>query len=431
MEITAVAVLLAGLAVGAGAARLVFGSRQAALRAEVGRLEQAVAHERERADDRERYAAQVEARLSETIEAAASRAVKGNNEEFLALAGQRLAPIDRKFEALESMIRDLERARESAYGSITEQVRGLLTAQETLRGETGKLVSALHKPGVRGRWGELTLRRMVEMAGMVAHCDFVEQGTVDGEGGRFRPDLVVNLPGGGAVVVDSKAPLDSFLAAQEATDDADRERRLDEHVQALRDHVTALGRKAYWEQFERSPDFVVMFVPVEASVAVAAQRRTDLFDEGFSKNVVLATPSTLFALLRVVAFGWRQERMAESAEEVSALARDLHKRMAVLSGHWSTLGKRLDATVDAYNKTVGSLERNVLPQARRFEALGAGSKDEVVELTGLEARSRSLTAPEMTGDEHRVVEIGDRTAILDDPDYGTLGSAKGRTAEGR
>lgn len=407
--------LLIGAAAGAAAVGV-------ALKAEVARWRQTAHYERDRAEEKARYAAQVEQRLGETIEAAAARAVKGNNEEFLALAGERLAPIDKRFQTLEQLVRELERSREHAYGSLSEQLKGLLDAQVMLRTETGKLAGALMRPGVRGKWGELTLRRVVELAGMVENCDFAQQVTVDGGDGRIRPDMVVRLPGGGAVVVDAKAPLDAYLKAADVADESARAASLEEHARALRDHMMALSRKAYWEQFERAPDFVVMFVPGEAFVAAAAEQRPGLFEEGFAQKVVLATPSTLIALLRVVAYGWNQERLAENAEQVRTLASELHRRLSVMAGHWTSLGKKLGTTVESYNKAVGSLERKVLPQARRFETLGAGSEREIPEVEGLDAQPVPLTAPEMV-EPLRAVEP--RVAI-DDPDYGTLG----RAAEG-
>lgn len=416
--------LLVGLAIGAAATALVARSRAQVLAADVARLEGAVAHERERADEKERYAAQVEQRLGETIEAAAARAVKGNNEEFLSLAGQKLAPINDRLQAFDQQLRELERLREGAYTNLSQQVKGLIEAQEGLRGETGKLATALQKPGVRGKWGESTLRRMVDLAGMVEHCDFVEQATVEGSEGRIRPDLVVHMPGGGSVVVDAKAPLDAYLAALEHDDEGGRERELDHHVKALREHMSALGRKSYWEQFEAAPDFVVMFIPVESAVATALGRRPELFEDGLTKKVVIATPSSFFPMLRVVNMAWREEKAAESAREIRDLGVELHKRIASMAANFAGLGKKLDGAVNAFNKSVGSLERNVLPQARRFAELGASSGKDVDELDPVEARSRDLAAPEFTDADGRVRELGRRVAI-DDDDYGTLGAASG------
>lgn len=362
--------------------------------------------ERRLAGEQLARAEEVQASLGDTIEAAAARAVRGNSEAFLALAGEKLAPFDDKLRSFEQQLRDLERAREGAYGSLREQVRGLLEAQEMLRRETGKLVNALHKPGVRGRWGELTLRRVVELAGMVDHCDFAEQVTVEGDDGRLRPDLVVHLPGPVQVPVDAKVPLDSYLAAAEATDEAARRGHLVEHARRMREHMLALAKKGYWEQFAVAPDFVVMFVPGEPFVAAALEHRADLFEEGLQKRVILATPATLIALLRAVAHGWRQETIAESAQQISDLGRDLHKRIATLAGHYAMLGKRLGGAVEAYNQTVGSLERTVLPQARKFEDLGAGSAGTIDTLEPIDTTVRRLTAPELGPEaSSRVVEL--------------------------
>lgn len=390
-----------------------------ALSSEVARLEQAVEYERERAEEKARYVASVEARLGETIEAAASRAVKGNNEEFLALAGQRLEPVDQRLRELEEHLRQLENARQGAYGSLHEQVKGLVDAQEILRTETVKLSTALSKPGVRGRWGEMTLRRLVEMAGLVEHCNFAEREAVGAGEERRIPDLAVRLPGDTVVAVDSKAPLDSYLSALEATDPAVRDRKLDEHAQAIRGHMVSLGRKGYWEHYDQSPDFTVMFVPGEVFVAAAAERQPNLFEDGFRHGVILATPTTLMALLRVVALGWRQQVMADSAKEVAELGRELHKRIASMAKNVSDLGNKLGGAVSAYNKTVGSLERNVLPQARRFDELGAGSASEIRLVPAVDEPLRALTAPEFV-DADGIQELERRVGI-DDEDYGTLG----------
>lgn len=351
------------------------------------------------AEERARLAEEVRGQLSETIEAAAARAMTGRQDEFLSLAGAKLEPFDRRLQELAELLRTLEADRKSDQGSIITQVEGLTRV-------TAELAGALQRPGVRGRWGEVTLRRIVELAGMVEHCDFVEQATVGGSDGRLRPDLIVTLPGGACLPVDAKAPLDAYLRAADASIEAERARCLADHAQALRGHMTTLGRKAYWEQFERAPDFVVMFVPGEAFVAAALQERPELLEEGFAQRVILATPSTLMALLRVVAFGWRQERLAESAEQISELARELHRRLASLAGHYAQLGKRLDGAVEAYNKTLGALERRVLAQARKFEQLGAGSSEDIPALDPVEARPRALGAPELTAGT-TVVELPD------------------------
>lgn len=414
--------IVIGVGLGGGAVWLVQRARAGALGSEVVRLGQQVEHAQALADEKTKYAERVDATLSETIEAAAARAVKGNNEEFLSLAGQRLAPIDERLRGFETQLRELEVARQGAYGSLTAQVRSLLEAQEGLRSETGKLATALQRPGVRGRWGEATLRRLVELAGMVDHCDFVEQGTVEGSEGRIRPDLVVRMPGGGAVIVDAKTPLDAYLAALEHDDERARDASLDEHVQAMRDHMAALSRKSYWEQFDDTPDFVVMFVPVESAVAAALVRRPELFEEGQMKKVVLATPSSFIPMLRVVAMGWRDEQVAAHAKEISELGRELHKRLASMAKGVATLGTRLDGAVQAYNSAVGSLELKVLPQARRFSDLGAGSGQDIAELEAVENEARSLKAPELLEAVERVRELGPGVAI-DDDDFGTLGRA--------
>lgn len=402
--------LIIGMAAGAGAVWLV-------LRARVEAAERAAAHERERADEKARYAEQVESRLGETIQAAAARAVQGNNEEFLALAGQRLTPVQEQLDTLGRLLREIENTRESAYGSITEQVEGLARV-------TSQLSGALQKPGTRGRWGEIGLRRIVELAGMVERCHFTEQPTIDGDDGRIRPDLVVHLPGGIDIPVDAKAPHEAFARAVEADRLEDRDRFFDEHAKALREHALALGKKGYPEHFDRAPDFVVMFVPVEAWLAVALERRPDLQEEAFENGVILAGPSMLIGLLKVIAEGWRQREADENAKQVEVLARDLHKRLATMADPWVALGERLRQAVGAYNKAVGSLEGRVLPAARKFEQLGMGSQKTIPKVSGVEEQPRPFTAPEMTELDRRVVELGDRAPVaIDDDDYGTLGGA--------
>lgn len=301
-------------------------------------------------------------------------------------------PVSEQLGKLDQEVRALERAREGAYGALTEQLRSLAEAQGQVKAEAASLVRALRTPHVRGRWGELQLRRVVELAGLVARCDFQEQVSAEGDAGRLRPDLVVHLPGGRDVVVDAKAPLAAYLEAMEATDDATRARRLAEHARQLRDHVAALSRKAYWEQFQPAPELVVLFLPGESFYAAALEADPTLLEAGAERRVILATPTTLIALLKAVAFGWQREAIRENAEAVAALGRELHKRVGDLTGHLARLGRHLGQTVDAYNRSVGSLESRVLPAARRLEALGAASpgSDGFDEPAAVDTRPRDI-----------------------------------------
>jgi DNA recombination protein RmuC len=273
-----------------------------------------------------------------------------------------------------------------------------------LHSETENLVRALRVPSVRGRWGEIQLKRVIEIAGMLPYCDFVEQKTVETETGYLRPDLIVRLPGGKNVVVDAKAPLQAYLEAMEAGDEDTRLRCLRGHADQVRAHIERLSAKAYWRQFDSSPEFVVMFLPGENFFSAALEQDPGLIEAGAKDRVILATPTTLIALLRAVAYGWRQEKIAENAQAISGLGRDLYERICVFVEHFSGVGKGLDRAVDTYNKAVGSLEGRVLPTARRFTSLGASSKKKVPHISPIDRPSRVFQAPELSSRKGQVDE---------------------------
>jgi DNA recombination protein RmuC len=402
--------MLIGLLAGAAGAWLALRARVAAgdeaaraLRLAEQRLAAALAEldvERRSADER----------LATAAKALSADALRENNAAFLALAETKLsgyvAPLKESLDKVDGHVRVLEQARQHAYGALQRELTTLRDGQERLRTETGNLVTALRAPHVRGRWGEMQLRRVVELAGMLAHCDFHEQvSTRDADGGLLRPDLLVRMPGGKQVVVDAKAPLAAYLDAVEAADDDARALRLADHARQVRDHVAKLGQKRYWEQFSPAPEFVVMFLPDESFFRAALDHDPALIETGTQAGVIFATPTTLIGLLRAIHYGWQQEVVAESAREVHALGRELYGRLGVMARHFAKVGKSLDAAVGAYNETVGSLERRVLVQARRFETHGISG--ELAELAPLERHAQPLQAPELVeslADERRELD---------------------------
>jgi DNA recombination protein RmuC len=332
----------------------------------------------------------------EAQQAAALAAAKTDLDKRQLAIGELVAPVRTSLEKFEQQIQGIEKSRIDAYATLTEQVRAMADAQGALRLETGNLVKALRAPQTRGRWGELQLKRVVEMAGMLDHCDFFEQESTNTEEGRLRPDMVVKLPGGKNIVVDAKAPLAAYLEALEASDEEEKKRKLADHARQVRDHLRKLGQKSYWEQFQPSPDFVVLFLPGEMFYSAALEADPSLIEAGVDARVILATPTTLIALLRAVAYGWTQQALTENAERIRQLGRELYERIATVTEHWSRVGKNLGEAVGAYNKSVASMETRVLVSARKFRELKVASEDkEIGDLNPVEALPREVQAQEL------------------------------------
>ncbi|MDP3717440.1 MAG: DNA recombination protein RmuC [Acidobacteriota bacterium] len=357
--------------------------------------------------------------LRESFASLAAATLKSSTDEFIKLADQKIgnvhkeatidltrrqqelgslvAPIKDTLIQVDAKLKEVEKSRVDDSASMRTMLSLVGQTQQQLQQETQNLVRALRSPGVRGRWGEVQLRKVVELAGMMSHCDFDEQPTIFTESGRLRPDMIINLPGGRSIVVDAKAPLEAFLDAQSATDDGVRSGKLADHVRQVKDHVTKLGAKTYWDQFPASPEMVVLFLPAEAIYMAALEQDALLIDYGVTRNVIIASPLTLIALLRAAAFGWKQERLTLNAEEISRLGKHLHDSVATMAEHLEDLRKRMDGTFATFNKVVGSFESNVLVKARRFRELGAGSAKEIPLIDPLETVARKLDAPTQQG----------------------------------
>ena len=385
-----------GLLVGVGAAWF-------ALRARIATADATAELERRASDEKLASAERARAEAEGRFRALSAEALRENNSAFLQLAESKLqgyvAPLKESLEKVDGHVRTLEQARQHAFGALKQELSALRDGQERLRGETGNLVAALRTPHVRGRWGEMQLKRVVEVAGLLEHCDFVAQTSVrDSDGGLLRPDLIVKLPGGKSVVVDAKAPLVAYLDAFEADDDDARAIALASHARQVRDHMTKLAAKAYWRQFAPTPEFVVMFLPDEAFLRCAQEHDSSLTEDAWQAGVILASPTTFFTLLRTIATTWRQEAVAESAREVHELGQELYDRLGTLAGHVHNLGQSIRRVVDHFNKTVGALETRVLVTGRRFRDHGVAG-DELPVIDPVELQPRALNSPELTGED--------------------------------
>lgn len=391
----------------------------------IAELETAQKHERQNFEEKIKLMEQSENRLKETFQNLSSQALSKNSQEFIEVAKltfekiqqgaqqdlssrQRsiadfVKPMRESLDKIDTRLNEVEKNRVGAYEGLKSQVDHLLTAQKELRAETVNLVHALKTPMVRGRWGEIQLKRVVEMAGMLAHCDFMEQVHHRGEAGAnapLRPDMVVNLPGGQKVVIDAKAPMSAYLEAMEIDDPAKKALKYQSHARLIRQHIKQLSARSYWSQFEPSPEFVVLFLPGEQFFSAALQQDPGLIELGADNKVILSTPTTLIALLRSVAYGWRQEKLTENAREISKLGQTLYDRLADLTQHLSKMGRHLGQTLQSYNQTVGSFEQRVMVSARRFEGLGIDSKKTMETVAPIETREREVISAGIgTGDK--------------------------------
>ncbi len=373
-------------------------------------------YERKQSLEKVQVLEEAQARLTDTFRRLSSEALSANNQSFLHLAntaltkfqetarmdlGQRqqaivemMQPVHHALLKVDGKMGELEKERVGSYEALRQQVADLVNTQKELRSETSNLVKALRTPNVRGQWGEMQLKRVVEMAGMISHCDFVEQASTTNEGGRVRPDMIVNLPGGKKIIVDAKAPLSAYLEALEAKDDVTRQQKMADHARQVRTHIRNLSQRAYWDQFSDTPEFVVLFLPGETFFSAALESDPSLIEVGVKEKVILATPTTLIALLRAVAYGWRQESITESTRVISELGKELYKRVSDMGEHFSRLGKHLSQSVDCYNQTLGTLERRVLVTTRKFKEID--SVDGVIEdLTPIDNQPRPIQSLEL------------------------------------
>ena len=406
-------ILLFGFVVGAFVIWLFKGRQIKRLDAENQELAMTLRLERQSNEQLDELLDQARFQLADTFSQLSNAALNQNNEQFLKLAEENLkryqseakADLQTREQAIEQLVKpindaltktsqqitDIEKERQQAFGQIHSTIRHMHEGQQSLKQETQNLVQALRRPEVRGQWGEMTLRRLAELSGMIAHCDFYEQPSQTTETGRIRPDMIVRLPENREIIVDAKTPLDAYLSAIQTTDDVIKSKELRRHVSAIRQHAKALAAKNYWAEYSQSPEFVVLFIPGEHFLSAALELEPELLEETMQSNIILATPSNFIAILRAVSYGWKQQALTENAMIIRDLGETLYKRLSVFSGHLGKLGNSLNSSVEHFNKTVGSLERQVLPSGRRFLNMGIRAKEPLDPISPIDTQVRQVS----------------------------------------
>jgi DNA recombination protein RmuC len=387
-----------GVVIGAAIATVVMLIRQTRMASDQARLEAELGAARVSLDEQRTVVAQTQSQLRETFGSLSKDALRENRADFVEHAESLLQPVRETLARVQTQLAQVDTAREGSYAAVRSELGILRQSQEHLRQAAEDLTRSLRSPNVRGKWGEVQLKRIIELAGMLEHCDFVEKESVTTEtGARQTPDLIVKLPGDATIVIDSKVPIDAYLAASAAKDETTRASQLVAHARQLRDHVRTLGAKEYWKQFQTAPEFVVMYLPLEPLLQAAFEQDGNVLDMAASQRVILATPMTLLALLKAVAFGWKQQLLAKNAEDIQQVGRDLYDRLATMVDHLEGVGRSLNQAADSYNRFVGSLEQKVLPGARRFKELGVSSTKELEIPDLLNVSVRRVMKEELAG----------------------------------
>jgi len=407
--LSAALLVILGAAAGALVVTLLWLRERPRWAAELARLQAERDGATQSIQDQRSLLEQTRSEIRDTFATLSKNALAENRHEFIQNADMVLTPVLETLGKVQTTLTDVDKAREGTYQAVSTQLQSLSAAQEQLRSATEGLTRSLRSSNVRGKWGEVQLRRILELSGMLAHCDFREkESTTTGDGARQTPDVIVKLPGESSLVIDAKVPIDAFLSATSAATDAERDELLARHARQVRDHVRALGAKDYWRQFDPSPEFVVMFLPLEPLLTTAFEQDGTLLEQAASLRVIPATPMTLLALLKAVAYGWQQQNVARNAEEIQTLGRELYDRLATMVDHLETVGRNIKQAADGYDRCIGSLERKLLPSARRFKDLGVSSTKQLETPEALDLHVRRIDHDELTGETAALSDRSDR-----------------------